>query len=46
MQNKNKLFSLTLTAAFLAIIVVMAFTPIGYLKVARRCFPFRRSSRR
>ncbi|MBQ6092898.1 MAG: ECF transporter S component [Clostridia bacterium] len=33
MQNKNKLFSLTLTAAFLAIIVVMAFTPIGYLKV-------------
>ncbi len=33
MKDKNKLFSLTLTAAFLAIIVVMAFTPVGYLKV-------------
>ena len=32
MKQKNKLFSLTLTAAFLAIIVIMAFTPIGYLK--------------
>ena len=33
MKDKNKLFSLTLTAAFLALIVVMSFTPIGYLKV-------------
>ena len=33
MKDKNKLFSLTLTAAFLALIIVMSFTPIGYLKV-------------
>ena len=33
MKDKNKLFSLTLTAAFLALIIVMAFTPVGYLRV-------------
>ena len=33
MKEKSKIFQLTLTAAFLAIILVMAFTPVGYLKV-------------
>ena len=33
MKQRNKVFMLTLTAVFLAIIVVMAFTPIGFLKV-------------
>ena len=32
MQQKSKVFALTLTAAFLAIIILMSFTPIGYLK--------------
>ena len=32
MNQKSKVFSLTLTAAFLAIIILMSFTPIGYLK--------------
>ena len=31
-KQKNKLFNLTLTAAFVAIIAVMCFTPLGYLK--------------
>ena len=33
MKHRNQFFNLTLTAAFLAIILIMAFTPIGYLKV-------------
>lgn len=33
MKQKSKVFALTLTAAFLAIIIIMSFTPIGYLKV-------------
>lgn len=33
MNQRNKLFSLTLTALFLALIAVMSFTPIGYFKV-------------
>ena len=33
MKQKTKVFALTLTAAFLAIIIIMSFTPIGYLKV-------------
>ena len=33
MKHRNQFFSLTLTAAFLAIILIMAFTPLGYLKV-------------
>lgn len=30
-QNKNTLFRLTLTALFIAIMIVMNFTPIGYI---------------
>lgn len=33
MKNKNNLFFLTLSAIFVAIIAVMSFTPLGYLKV-------------
>ena len=33
MKNKKSLFSLTLSAVFVAIIAVMSFTPVGYLKV-------------
>lgn len=33
MKNKNELLKLTLTAAFIAIIAVMSFTPVGYLKI-------------
>ena len=33
MKNKTNLLRLTLTAAFIAIIAVMSFTPVGYLKV-------------
>ena len=33
MKNKNELLKLTLTAVFIAIIAVMSFTPLGYLKV-------------
>lgn len=32
MKNKNSIFFLTLSAVFIAIIAVMSFTPIGYLK--------------
>ena len=31
MKQKSKVFALTLTAAFLAIIILMSFTPVGYL---------------
>ncbi len=31
--NKNNLFFLTLSAVFIAIIAIMTFTPLGYLKV-------------
>lgn len=33
MKHRNQFFHLTLTAAFLAVILIMAFTPLGYLKV-------------
>ena len=33
LKNKKSLFSLTLSAVFVAIIAVMSFTPLGYLKV-------------
>lgn len=33
MKKNNELLKLTLTAAFIAIIAVMCFTPLGYLKV-------------
>lgn len=32
MKSKNNLFFLTLSAVFIAIIAVMSFTPLGYLK--------------
>ena len=32
-MKKNQLLFLTLAAAFIAVIAVMAFTPLGYLKV-------------
>ena len=33
MKKNKELFNLTLTAAFIAIIAVMCFTPLGYLKI-------------
>ncbi len=33
MKNKTNVFRLTLTAVFIAIIAVMSFTPVGYLKI-------------
>ncbi len=33
MKQRNRVFQLTLTAVFLAVIIVMSFTPVGYLKV-------------
>lgn len=32
-KNKEKIYKLTLTAVLTALIVVMAFTPLGYLKI-------------
>ncbi len=32
MKQRNRVLQLTLTAVFLAIIIVMSFTPVGYLK--------------
>ena len=32
-NNQTKIFRLTLTAVFIAIIAVMSFTPVGYLKL-------------
>lgn len=32
-KNKEKIYKLTLTAVLSALIIVMAFTPIGYLKI-------------
>ena len=33
MKQRNRVLQLTLTAVFLAVIIVMSFTPVGYLKV-------------
>ena len=32
-KNKEKIYKLTLTAVLTALIFVMAFTPLGYLKI-------------